>query len=174
MSPTVVRLRQGLRALFAFAQPVDRRLAAAYLSPELLTLFNRLSRGEQQHSLNVLRAVLAQAATPDPLAAAALLHDVGKIHYRQGVWQKTLTVIVRTCLPGLFRRWSQAVPGHWWTMPFVTYVYHPAWGAALAAHAGAADTLIWLIEHHADPLTLWAGHPHESLLARLQQADEAN
>jgi hypothetical protein len=69
--------RQGIRALTAFAQPVDLDLAAAHLSPPLLTLFGRMQRNDQLHSLNVLRSVLAQGPTPPDLATAALLHDSG-------------------------------------------------------------------------------------------------
>ncbi|MBL8164963.1 MAG: hypothetical protein JNJ61_23470, partial [Anaerolineae bacterium] len=58
------RLKQGLRALLAFSRPVDWDLAAETLSPDLMTLFRRLKRSEQLHSLNVLRGVLAQGSAP--------------------------------------------------------------------------------------------------------------
>src|SRR4051812_31589967 len=113
-----IRLRQGLRALFAFTRPVDDALADAYLSPAQRPLFRRMRRGEQLHSLNVLRAVLAQAdETPPALAAAALLHDVGKSRYPLRLWQKSIAVLVRAVLPTLFVRLSADDPRNFWARP---------------------------------------------------------
>ena len=168
------RLRQGVRALFAFSQPIDLDLAAEYLSPPLLALFRRMKRSEQMHSLHVLRDVLAQGETPRDLAAATLLHDVGKSCYPLWVWQKTLAVLVRAGLPGLFHRWSQGDAGNRWQRAFVVAVQHPEWSAAMLADAGASETTVWLARHHADDLAQWAQHPLANWLARLQQADDAN
>ncbi len=160
--------------MLAFSRPVDRHLAAAFLTPELFALFNRLQRSEQLHSLNVLRVVLSQGPTPPDLAAAALLHDVGKIRCRLAVWQKTLAVLVRAFAPRLYRRWADGDPAQRWNQPFAVAVHHPAWGAELLAAAGASDTLVWLVAHHADDPARWAQHPNLYLLQRLQWADDAN
>lgn len=170
----VRRFRQGLADLFAFALPVDRDLAARYLSPELLALFDRLQRGEQLHSLNVLRGVLAQGPTPRELTVAALLHDVGKSLYPLRTWQKTYAVLLRTIFPALARRWQEGDPRRFWQRPFVVTEYHPAWSAELLAAAGAPESAVWLAAHHADDLEHWAAHPQVSLLQRLQQADDSN
>lgn len=174
MMTAAIRFRQGLRALLAFTAPIDRDLAAAHLSPALLALFEQLSRGEQQHSLNVLRDVLAQGQTPPTLAQAALLHDVGKARYRLAVWQKTLAVLIHKFAPAWFMRWSAGDPDQWWMRPFVVYVQHPAWGAKLIASAGASESVVWLVEHHADSPVQWRDHPLLPLLQRLQEADNAN
>lgn len=166
------RLRQGLRALFAFARPVELDLAARYLKPQQLALFRSMRRGEQLHSLNVLRAVLAQGDTPPDLAVAALLHDVGKSRHPLAVWQKTAVVLVRAFAPDLFRRLSQRDPSDFLARPFVVAVRHPTWGADMLAQAGASDAAIWLVAHHQD-----APQPGEELahlLKRLQSADDAN
>lgn len=168
------RLRQGVADLFAFARPVDRALAAEYLPPELLALFDRLQRGEQLHSLSVLRAVLAQGAAPRELAAAALLHDVGKTHYALRTWQKTYAVLVRALFPALARRWQSGDARRLWVRPFVVTEQHPAWSAELLAQAGAPETVIWLAAHHADDARQWAEHPYCNLLRRLQAADDAS
>lgn len=168
------RLRQGIRALLAFARPVDHALAAQYLAPPLLACFRQMRRSEQLHSLNVLRAVLAQGSTPDDLAVAALLHDVGKARYAFPVWQKTLVVLVRAGFPAWFERLANGSAGNFWQRPFVVSHQHPAWSAEIAAAAGASERALWLITHHADPLAQWADHPHVHLLKRLQQADDAN
>jgi len=168
------RIRQGLRAVLAFSQPVEVSLAAEYLTPELLALFEQMRRGEQLHSLNVLRAVLEQGATPRDLAVAALLHDVGKSRYSLRTWQKTLAVLVRALSPAWFARWSEGDPAHVWMRPFVVYVQHPAWGANMIAAAGASETAVWLVAHHQDFAERWEHHPCAALLRRLQQADNSN
>lgn len=173
------RLLQGLRALFAFAQPVEIESAARYLSPEQLTLFRQMRRGEQLHSLRVLRDVLAagdgapDSAMPD-LAVAALLHDVGKTRYPLALWQKTLPVLVRPLLPDLFRRLSAGDPRRWWQRPFVVYSHHPVWSAELLAATGASSAAIWLVAHHQEQAEQWQNHVLFPLLKRLQAADDTN
>ena len=168
------RIRQGLRAVFAFSKSVEVSLAAEYLTPELLALFQQMRRSEQLHSLNVLRDVLAGGATSRDLAVAALLHDVGKSRYPMQVWQKTLAVLVRAFSPQLFERWSKGNPTNLWHRPFVVYVHHPTWSAELAAQAGASENVIWLVIHHQDAADQWSRHPLADLFVRLQQADDSN
>jgi hypothetical protein len=170
----VYRIKQGLRALFAFSRPVDDDLAAQVLLPELLTVFHTMRRSEQLHSLNVLHTLMAQGSVPDDLAVAALLHDAGKSRYLFPVWQKTIVVLVRAFTPDLFRRLSSGSESNWFQRPFVLSAYHPAWSAAQVAAAGGSERAVWLIAHHADALEQWAGHPHAELLRRLRAADDAN
>lgn len=175
----VQRIRQGVRALVAFSRPVDYELVADYLSPPLLALFKTMGRAEQQHSLNVLRDVLAQAnekelETPRDLAVAALLHDVGKTRYPLAVWQKTLAVLGQAALPSLARRWSGGDPRNLFLCPFVVYEQHPAWSAELAAEAGASEDAQWLIRHHQEAAEPSNGHALAGLLRRLQRADDSN
>ncbi len=166
------RIRQGLSALFAFAQPVDIALAASVLSPALLACFQQMRRSEQLHSLKVLRTIQAQGSTPDDLAVAALLHDAGKSRYAFPTWQKTLVVLVRAFTPGLFARLSAGDEANLLHRPFVLSVRHPAWSADLVAAAGGSPRAVWLIAHHADPPDQWAEHPDLHLLKRLQAADD--
>jgi hypothetical protein len=168
------RLRQGFQALFAFARPLDLDLAASFLSPALLRLFQSMNRGEQLHSLKVLADVLAQGETPPELAVAALLHDVGKSRYPLAVWQKTLAVLVSAVWSGLYRRWSQGDAANLLQRPFVVYECHPSWGAEMLRQAGASEMVCWLVEHHADLVRDSGGQPRALLLERLQQADDAN
>jgi hypothetical protein len=170
----VYRIQQGLRALFAFTQPVDSDLAQQYLSPELMTCFRAMRRGEQLHSLHILRTILAQGSTPDDLAVAALLHDAGKSRYGFPVWQKTLVVLIRAFAPHLYKHLSEGDETNPIHRPFVLSQHHPAWSATLVNQAGASERAIWLIEHHADGLEQWQNHPHIELLQRLKAADDAH
>jgi len=168
------RLRQGLRALFAFTQSVDLDLAAQYLSSAQMSLFQRMNRSERLHSLNVLRDVLKSGQTPHDLAVAALLHDVGKIRYPLAIWQKTLAVLVRAFSPEVFQEWSQKNPDNLLYRAFVVSEQHPIWSSALVRETGASERTIWLIEHHADEAAVWQDHPHHTLLVRLKAADDNN
>jgi hypothetical protein len=171
----VYRIKQGGRALLAFAQPVDHALVQQTLSLSQQTVFSRLARSEQLHSLNVLRDVLAQSEhTPPDLAAAALLHDCGKSRYALAIWQKTLAVLVRAFVPTLEQKLSQEDRLTFWRAPFVVRKYHPTWGAQMLRDIDASPRLIWLVAHHADSLEAWPDHPDKLLLARLQKADDAN
>ena len=170
----VYRIKQGLRALFAFSRPMDDELAAQVLSPELLNVFHTMRRSEQLHSLNVLRTLMAQGSIPDDLSVTALLHDSGKSRYPFPVWQKTMVVLVRAFVPGLFKRLSRGSEANWFQRPFVLSVHHPAWSAEIVSAAGGSERAVWLIAHHADAPEQWANHPHAELLKRLRTADDAN
>lgn len=175
------RLRQvyhAVRAASAYDPAVGRAEAARVLSAPLLALFAQMRRSEQAHSLNVLHCVhaLTDGAPPPTLAAAALLHDVGKTRLPLGLWGRSLPVAVEAVAPPLVAGWAAAYlrrPSAW-TRPFAVYVYHPMWGAALAAAAGAAPDTVWLIAHHADAPACHAAHPLAGALALLQRADNAS
>lgn len=172
--PMVYRLQQGVRALLAFSQPVDRALAERYLGQSLLAVFDQMNRDEQLHSLAVLRDVLVQGETPTDLAVATLLHDVGKSRYPIRVWQKTLVVMVRAVAPAAYARWSNGSPLNLWERPFVVYGQHPAWSAEILSEAGASEIVCWLAAHHADAVERWQKHPYVGWLRRLKQADDQN
>ena len=162
------RLRQGLNALLAFAQPVDYALVAQHLTPALQDCFALLRRSEQLHSLRVLRALQAQGAVPPELAAAALLHDVGKTRWPFPLWQRVLVVLLPLLAPALAARLARGDEANLLARPFIIEEQHPAWGAQLARAAGADERVAALIEHHAQP------PGDDELLARLRYADEHN
>jgi hypothetical protein len=172
----VQRFRQGIRALLAFSRPVEQDLVRSVLTGEQVALFQRLQRSEQQHSIHVLRTLMAaDEAVPRDLAAAALLHDVGKPRYPVRVWQKTLNVLIRHFVPRLYRHWSeQGSPNNPFARACVVAKHHPQWGGGLAETVNVSERTLWLIEHHAEDPVKWEDHPNFSLLLRLQQADDAN
>lgn len=168
------RLRQGLRALTAFIRPVDYSLVEAYLSPAQQSLFRRMKRAEQQHSIAVLRDLLAEAPAPPELAIAALLHDVGKTRYPLAVWMKTETVLLKAFAPALARRWTGGDPRNWLKRGLIVSKTHPAWSAALVQPTGVSELTLWLIENHQSRAADLRSHPGYRLLLRLQRADDAN
>lgn len=171
----VGRLRQVVRAIGAFAQPVDHALARRYLTPEQHALFCRMTRSEQLHSLRVLRAVLAQSGeTPPALAVAALLHDVGKTRYRLNLFERALPVVVKKLAPRLEAQLSAQETPEGWHAPFVVRRHHPKWGAAMLCQTMCNKHAVWLVARHADPPAKWEHHALYPLLVRLKRADDAN
>ena len=167
------RFRQGLRALFAWAQPVDTALAARILSPELLALFHKMRRSERLHSLNVLRTLQAQGHDDPALLAAALIHDVGKSRAAFHLWDRVLVVLVKAAVPDLAKQWGEGAPSGW-RRPFAVSVQHPQWGANMASAAGADPLLVQLIAQHQQLVADPPRNRIEELLQLLQSADDAN
>jgi len=168
------RLRQGIRALTAFTRPVDYPLVEAYLNPAQRVLFRRMKRAEQQHSIAILRDLLAEAPVPPDLAVAALLHDVGKTRYPLAVWMKTETVLLKALAPAVARRWTDGDPHNWLKRGLVVSKHHPAWSVALVQPTAATALALWLIQHHQSRAADLQAHPGYPLLLRLQRADDAN
>ena len=131
------RIWQGVRALFAWTRPLDLTPAEALLSPALLALFKRLRRSEQLHSLGVLETLRAEGHDHPDLLVAGLLHDVGKSRASIGLVGRTLTVLVKTFLPGQYGRWARG-EAHGWRRAFVMAEAHPAWGAEMVGGGGVA------------------------------------
>jgi len=61
-----------------------------------------------------------------------------------------------------------------WRRAFVIAEQHPAWGAALAAEAGASPRLVALIRQHQEPASTEADPETRRLLSKLQAVDDNN
>ena len=174
MIAAIRRIRQGIRAIVSPALHIDYEMASRFLSPQQMSLFRRMQRSEQLHSLSVLRSVLAQGETSSDLAVAALLHDIGKVTYPMRIWQKTLVVLVRRMLPDMHQRWSKGNIQNRFKQASIVAVHHPQWSAQIMKTNGASDATVWLIEHHADAAAQWRSHPCYEALVRLKTADDQN
>jgi hypothetical protein len=108
---------------------------------------------------------------PD-LLAAALLHDVGKTRYPLSAWDRTVIVVGEKLFPARAKTWGRGAVDSW-RRPFVVRACHPAWGAAMAAAAGARPGVVELIDRHQDkPAEIVT--ETDRLLVYLQWADDRN
>jgi hypothetical protein len=172
----VYRMTQGVRVLMAFTQQVDYTLPRQYLSRPMLDTFQQMKVNEQLHSIRVAKTVLTQQpTTPDDLAIAALMHDVGKIRCPLSVYGKAAAVAIEMLAPALYRYGStQNMHRDVWARPFIASAHHPRWGAEILRELGGSERAVWLVEHHAEVVAGWMDHPHAGLLWRLQQADDTH
>ena len=173
MQRAIRRVRQGLRALAAFARPVDETAAAALLSPALMHLFRRMTRAEQQHSLRVMRTLRAQGYTDPDLLTAALLHDVGKSRYGLNLVERTLVVLIEALWPGRAAHWSRGAPSGW-RRAFVIKAQHPVWSAEDMAAAGASARACTIARRHQERIDPEDTGEMAELVRALQVADDIN
>jgi hypothetical protein len=170
MNQAYHRVNQFFLYLRARVTPEDEALVASILPPKLLPLFKRQSPGEQKHSLKLMRWLAEKEPQQTELLQAALLHDSGKSQAPINLVERVEAVLVRWLLPGPYARWAQAEP-RGWRKPFVTAVNHPAWGADLAAQAGASALVVNLIRRHQDHTGARPVTEEDRLLDLLQQAE---
>lgn len=170
-----MRVKQGVRAIFAFRHTIEDQQLGEILTPEQIEIFRLLPHVEQVHSLNVLNTVRQQSAdVPHDLAVACLLHDVGKSRFPLALWQKSLAVILKALMPKRFERWSKGEHGDNWRQMFTVRENHPRWSVELVQHTDITERALWLILHHGHDLEQFTTHPYHELLRRLKQADDAN
>ncbi|MFZ6026513.1 MAG: HDIG domain-containing metalloprotein [Chloroflexota bacterium] len=141
------RLRQFLLAWTAKPASGDLAQAQQLLGPRLWLLFLQQQPGEQAHSLDVLKRITTQGHTDPDLLVAALLHDVGKSRAPLTPWDRTWIVLAKRIAPQRVRHWGSGSPTGWKRI-FVVAEQHPAWGAEMAAAAGASPSTVRLIAQH--------------------------
>ncbi len=169
------RAAQFAGAVRATFEPVDISYVSSHLRQTenptaLLQLFRKMPRVEQHHGIRVCQALERQGYTDSHLLVAALLHDVGKTVAPLRLWERVLVVLVERLFPKRVVAWGRSagnVKGI--RRGFVVRRHHMAWGAELAAQAGAAVQTVALIRQHHNP----AGADPDPLLEVLQMADES-
>ncbi|MDE0196585.1 MAG: hypothetical protein OXK78_00225 [Caldilineaceae bacterium] len=187
------RIRQFVRGVTASVSAEELQRAAQLLPPAGLARFRQMPVDAQRHSLNVLSS-LQGAGWDDPdLAAAALLHDAGKLAaVKAGLtfnaWVRTALVLVDAFAPGLAGRLgTEDVKGGWRYLLHV-HLTHARIGARWAEADGCSPLTCWLIAHHQDktgqaetvlaspsgPERQRAAEERKRLLRALQWADSQN
>ncbi len=195
------RIRQFVRGITASVSAEELQQAAKFLPTAGLTRFQQMPVDAQRHSLNVL-TTLQRAGWNDPdLAAAALLHDAGKLAAAKAglslnAWVRTALVLMETMAPGLAARLTVKDSTGGWRYLLHVHLMHPCIGARWADADGCSPLTCWLIAHHQDKTgrpaavltsaddseTRWtegsgrqgAAEDRVRLLAALQWADSQN
>ncbi|HVF75482.1 MAG TPA: HD domain-containing protein [Acidimicrobiales bacterium] len=110
---------------------------ASVLGEGEMALWRRMSGADRRHAVGVARrveAALGERAT-DPVLAAALLHDVGKVESGLGTFARVVATVVGPRTPRLAQ-----------------YRRHPEIGAELLRAAGSDPlTVSWAGDHHRPP-----------------------
>ena len=121
------------------------------LSAGELALWQRLSNPDRRHSVQVARAVQGALAddVPTEVLAAALLHDVGKIHSRLRTFGRVVaTLTIKTAGRDEVASWAPVGGLH---RRIALYQDHPAIGGDDLELAGSHPlTAAWAREHHRD------------------------
>ncbi len=177
-SRVLYRISQFWRTLRAPLWPVDHTYAVARFTPELLALFERMSRAEQQHGIALCKALEARGIIQADVQVAALLHDCGKSVAPPTLWDRVIVVLGEWLLPRHAARWAATPTPLGLTRGFVIRQRHAEWGAALAEKAGASPRATALIRQHhctvdgATPVETSVGADFGMLLRTLQDLDD--
>jgi hypothetical protein len=175
-----VKLRHLTRRFFGALShrapsAADRDWAASALGPSAYALWVRMPNHDQRHSLAVARGVEAQlAGTPhadDPRwIAAALLHDVGKLDSRLGVYGRVAaTVSAAVAGRDMADAWSERSG---FTRRVGLYLRHPELGAdRIRIAAGPEEAARWAAAHHTPERWGATGIP-ETVVVALVAADD--
>lgn len=131
-------IKRFFGSLAPMGPPVEAEAwVSAVLSEAELVLWRRMSGPDRRHAVGVARrveAALGEAAT-DPVLAAALLHDVGKVASGLGTFGRVVATVAGPRTPRLAQ-----------------YRRHPELGAALLELADSDPlTVAWAREHHRPP-----------------------
>jgi len=173
------RIRQFVRGLLAHVDADEMLVVARTVPKAALCRFCEMPLDGQRHSLNVLYTLLAAGWDDPDLAAAALLHDVGKVAGNAaGIslspWLRGPLVLLNAMAPARLARLASDNPATGWRFLLHVHREHPAIGAAWATVDGCSELICWLIEHHQDKSHHRPADTREELLALLQWADRKN
>jgi putative nucleotidyltransferase with HDIG domain len=161
--------------MFSIYTKADEAFARSYLNIQEMALFNQLPGFEKKHAVVVARKMLDAAQRyPDldqrKLARLGLLHDIGKVAERNSILTKSILVIVRFFLPGLYNRLADIGKEHPRFRRFYIHKHHGAVGAELLEKIGESSEILSIIKKH-DPRIEPFGPEDPIELKILQEAD---
>lgn len=153
------RVRQFARGITASVSAEELQQAARFLPPAGLARFRQMPVDAQRHSLNVLRSLQGAGWHDFDLAAAALLHDAGKLAAAEAgltfnAWVRTALVLLDALAPGLVLRLTVDDAAGGWRYLLHVHLAHPCIGARWAEEDGCSPLTCWLIAHHQDKAAL--------------------
>lgn len=151
----VYRFKQFYFGMFSTYTRVDESFARSYLSSQEFALFNQLPFFEKKHSVTVARkmrelAVINPALDQHKLVKLGLLHDIGKVAEHNSVLSKSVMVIIRHFLPGLYNWLAERGRKDSYFKRFYIHKHHGAVGAELLRQIGVSAEFLSIIKKH-DP-----------------------
>lgn len=156
-------------------RPADERWVAAVLSPAQHAQWRLQPSHDRRHTIRVARTVEARlAGTPYEgdlrWIAAALLHDIGKLDARLGVYGRVVaTVSAAAAGDDLADAWSER---RGFTRRVGLYLRHPELGADRIRLAGGPEEAVrWAEVHHEPSAWHTVGIP-EPVVDALAAADD--
>jgi hypothetical protein len=167
------RLWQFWKSLKRSPRTGDLTLVQSILTSAEYELFQQLPIPDQNHSIRVLKSLQNQGDENPDLLKAALLHDLGKIKYPLKRWERVFSVLTTRLFPQMVQHWGQGKPIGL-RRSLVVIHQHPDWGADLAEQAGSSFNTIWLIRNHELEGPSESSFEMETLLRKLQIADNHN
>jgi len=173
------RVRQFVRGVFAHVDADEMLEVTRALPKAAVCRFCQMPLDGQRHSLNVLYTLQAAGWHDPDLAAAALLHDVGKVagdtaNIRLSPWLRGPLVLLTALAPAKVEAMASDDPATGWRYLLYVHREHPAISAAWAGADGCSDLTCWLIEHHQDQFSHKPADKRDELLAILHWADSRN
>ena len=132
--------------------PADLAWAASFLSQPERTLWDRMSRYEQDHAVQVARRLHRLLAptvdkAEDRWIVAALLHDVGKMESDFSSLARVAgTLASRVVSVATARRWASTASG--FRRRLGAYLVHGEIGARMIREAGGREEAAWWAEVH--------------------------
>ena len=173
----IYRLKQFYVGMFSVYSKADEIFARGYLDSGEMGLFSQLPGFEKKHAVTVARRMLDLALyNPEldqrKLVKLGLLHDIGKLAERNSVLTKSILVIIRYFLPGVY----DAMAARGKTDPrfrrYYIHKHHGAVGAELLEKLGVSGEFLSIIKKH-DPRVEPMAPEDPVELKILQQADSA-
>lgn len=174
-SKIIYRLKQFYFGMFSKYTKADAAFARSYLNIEEMALFNQLPGFEKKHSVVVARKMLALARGHRDLderkiIKLGLLHDIGKIAERNSIFTKSILVIIRFFMPGVYDYLAELGRNNPRFRRYYIHKHHGAVGAELLAKIGETSEILSIIAKH-DPRIEPFGRQDPIELQILQEAD---
>ena len=169
------RLVQFCFGMFSVYTKADGAFARSFLNIQEWALFNQLPYFEKKHSVRVAKRMLARIhGRPEyderKITKLGLLHDIGKVSERSSVITKTILVLIRFFLPGVYNKLAERGRDHPRFRRYYIHKHHGAVGAELLARIGETSEILACLKKHDPRVEPWS--PDDPVeLKMLQEAD---
>lgn len=139
------RIKQFFKGIMSRITREDIEYINKYLNHEEISLFNRLSKSEKKHCINVARAVEKRCRNKNIdkefMIKLGLLHDIGKIYIRLTLIDKSILVLLDAITKGKIRKYTKI-------KKIDMYYNHGEWGYKLLKERDYNNKFLYLVRNH--------------------------